>query len=70
MLLLMRQKPRAPLRTSPGHQSDRRGQDRTYVGGTRRAPCETTVMELSGFNPMTILDDVDIDYAVRTATFG
>jgi len=27
-------------------------------------------MELSGFNPMTILDDVDIDYAVRTATFG
>jgi acyl-CoA reductase-like NAD-dependent aldehyde dehydrogenase len=29
-----------------------------------------TVMELGGFNPMIILDDVDMDYAVRTATFG
>lgn len=29
-----------------------------------------TVMELGGFNPLIILDDVDIDYAVRTATFG
>jgi acyl-CoA reductase-like NAD-dependent aldehyde dehydrogenase len=29
-----------------------------------------TVMELGGFNPMLILDDVDMDYAVRTATFG
>src|SRR6266850_2370495 len=29
-----------------------------------------TVMELGGFNPMNILDDVDMDYAVRTATFG
>ena len=29
-----------------------------------------TVLELGGFNPMIILDDVDIDYAVRTATFG
>jgi acyl-CoA reductase-like NAD-dependent aldehyde dehydrogenase len=28
------------------------------------------VMELGGFNPMIILDDVDMDYAVRTATFG
>src|SRR5579862_7168823 len=27
-----------------------------------------TVMELGGFNPMIILDDVDMDYAVRTAT--
>ena len=27
-------------------------------------------MELGGFNPMIILDDVDTDYAVRTATFG
>jgi acyl-CoA reductase-like NAD-dependent aldehyde dehydrogenase len=27
-------------------------------------------MELGGFNPMIILDDVDMDYAVRTATFG
>src|SRR6202049_1442697 len=29
-----------------------------------------TVMELGGFNPMIILDDVDMDYAVRTATLG
>jgi acyl-CoA reductase-like NAD-dependent aldehyde dehydrogenase len=29
-----------------------------------------TVLELDGFNPMIILDDVDMDYAVRTATFG
>lgn len=29
-----------------------------------------TVMELGGFNPMIVLDDVDVDYAVRTATFG
>jgi acyl-CoA reductase-like NAD-dependent aldehyde dehydrogenase len=29
-----------------------------------------TVMELGGFNPMIILDDVDMDYAVRAATFG
>jgi acyl-CoA reductase-like NAD-dependent aldehyde dehydrogenase len=27
-------------------------------------------MELGGFNPMIILDDVDMEYAVRTATFG
>src|SRR5260221_6689282 len=27
-------------------------------------------MELAGYNPMIILDDVDVDYAVRTATFG
>ncbi len=29
-----------------------------------------TVLELGGFNPMLVLDDVDLDYAVRTATFG
>ena len=29
-----------------------------------------TVMELGGFNPLIILEDVDVDYAVRTATFG
>jgi acyl-CoA reductase-like NAD-dependent aldehyde dehydrogenase len=29
-----------------------------------------TVLELGGHNPMLILDDVDVDYAVRTATFG
>ena len=29
-----------------------------------------TTMELGGYNPMIILEDVDVDYAVRTATFG
>jgi acyl-CoA reductase-like NAD-dependent aldehyde dehydrogenase len=29
-----------------------------------------TVLELGGYNPMIILADVDVDYAVRTATFG
>jgi acyl-CoA reductase-like NAD-dependent aldehyde dehydrogenase len=29
-----------------------------------------TVMELGGFNPMLILDDVDVDYAAHMATFG
>ena len=29
-----------------------------------------TTMELGGYNPMIILDDVDLDYAVRSATFG
>ncbi len=29
-----------------------------------------TVLELGGYNPMIVLDDVDVDYAVRTATFG
>jgi acyl-CoA reductase-like NAD-dependent aldehyde dehydrogenase len=29
-----------------------------------------TVLELGGYNPMTIFDDVDVDYAIRMATFG
>jgi acyl-CoA reductase-like NAD-dependent aldehyde dehydrogenase len=29
-----------------------------------------TVLELGGYNPMIILEDVDVDYAVRMATFG
>jgi acyl-CoA reductase-like NAD-dependent aldehyde dehydrogenase len=29
-----------------------------------------TTLELGGYNPMIILDDVNMDYAVRTATFG
>lgn len=29
-----------------------------------------TVLELGGYNPLIILDDTDMDYAVRTATFG
>jgi len=28
------------------------------------------VMELVGFNPMIILVDADMDYAVRTVMFG
>ncbi len=49
------------------------------IGGVRTArmlseragrTLKRTVMELGGFNPMIILDDVDMDYAIRTATFG
>jgi acyl-CoA reductase-like NAD-dependent aldehyde dehydrogenase len=29
-----------------------------------------TCLELGGYNPMLIFDDVDVDYAVRMATFG
>jgi len=29
-----------------------------------------TVLELGGYNPLIVLDDVNMDYAVRTATFG
>src|ERR1700690_3404677 len=29
-----------------------------------------TTMELGGYTPIIILDDVDVDYAVRSATFG
>jgi acyl-CoA reductase-like NAD-dependent aldehyde dehydrogenase len=29
-----------------------------------------TVLELGGYNPMIVLDDVDVDEAVRAATFG
>ena len=49
------------------------------IGGVRTArilaeragrTLKRTVLELGGFNPMIILDDVDLEYAVRTATFG
>ena len=49
------------------------------IGGVRTAKLvgeragrtlKRTVFELGGYNPMIVLDDVDIDYAVRTATFG
>src|SRR6201999_4606808 len=29
-----------------------------------------TCLELGGYNPMIILDDVEMDHAVKTATFG
>src|SRR5712671_4093085 len=29
-----------------------------------------SVLELGGYNPMIVLDDADMDYAVRSATFG
>lgn len=29
-----------------------------------------SVLELGGYNPLIVLDDADIDYAVRTAVFG
>jgi acyl-CoA reductase-like NAD-dependent aldehyde dehydrogenase len=29
-----------------------------------------TVLELGGYNPLLVLDDVDVDYAVRTAAFS
>ena len=49
------------------------------IGGVRTArmlgeragrTLKRTVLELGGYNPMIILDDVDIDYAARMATFG
>jgi acyl-CoA reductase-like NAD-dependent aldehyde dehydrogenase len=49
------------------------------IGGVRTAKMlakragetlKRTTMELGGYNPMIILDDVDVDYAVRSATFG
>ncbi|MFN6981070.1 MAG: aldehyde dehydrogenase family protein [Brevundimonas sp.] len=29
-----------------------------------------SVLELGGYNPLIVLDDIDVDYAVRTAIFG
>ncbi len=29
-----------------------------------------SVLELGGYNPLIVLDDVDVDYAVKTAVFG
>lgn len=49
------------------------------IGGVRTArmlakrageTLKRTTMELGGYNPMIILDDVDVEYAARTATFG
>jgi acyl-CoA reductase-like NAD-dependent aldehyde dehydrogenase len=49
------------------------------IGGVRTAKylaeragktLKRTVLELGGYNPMIILDDVDVDEAARAATFG
>ena len=49
------------------------------IGGVRTArvlaeragrALKRTVLELGGYNPMIVLDDVDVDEAVRAATFG
>jgi acyl-CoA reductase-like NAD-dependent aldehyde dehydrogenase len=49
------------------------------IGGVRTArmlaeragrTLKRTCLELGGYNPMIILDDVDVDYAARMATFG
>ena len=72
----MRQEPQAPLPTSssivPGssHQPDRRVKTARMLAERTGRTLKRTVLELGGFNPMIILDDVDMDYAVRTATFG
>jgi len=40
------------------------------LAGRAAETLKRTVLELGGYNPMIILDDVDVDYAVRMATFG
>jgi len=41
-----------------------------YLAERAGKTLKRTVLELGGYNPMIILDDVDIDDAVRAATFG
>jgi acyl-CoA reductase-like NAD-dependent aldehyde dehydrogenase len=41
-----------------------------YLAERAAKSLKRTVFELGGYNPMIILDDVDIDDAVRAATFG
>jgi acyl-CoA reductase-like NAD-dependent aldehyde dehydrogenase len=41
-----------------------------YLAERAAKTLKRTVFELGGYNPMIILDDVDIDDAVRAATFG
>jgi acyl-CoA reductase-like NAD-dependent aldehyde dehydrogenase len=41
-----------------------------YLAERAGKTLKRTVLELGGYNPMIILDDVDVDYAVRAATFG
>src|ERR1700737_980570 len=58
-----------PSELAPG--SAGRGVGGVFGGGGRAAETlKRPVLELGGYNPMIILDDVDVDYAVRMATFG
>jgi acyl-CoA reductase-like NAD-dependent aldehyde dehydrogenase len=41
-----------------------------YLAERAGKTLKRTVLELGGYNPMIILDDVDVDYAVKAATFG
>jgi acyl-CoA reductase-like NAD-dependent aldehyde dehydrogenase len=41
-----------------------------YLAERAGKTLKRTVLELGGYNPMIILDDVDVDFAVRAATFG
>jgi len=41
-----------------------------YLAERAGKTLKRTVLELGGYNPMIILDDVDVDDAVRAATFG
>lgn len=41
-----------------------------YLGERAGKTLKRTVFELGGYNPMIILDDVNVDDAVRAATFG
>lgn len=48
------------------------GSDRTarILGARAAGALKRMVLELGGFNPMIVLDDADIDAAVRALTFG
>jgi acyl-CoA reductase-like NAD-dependent aldehyde dehydrogenase len=41
-----------------------------YIAERAGKTLKRTVLELGGYNPMIILDDVDVDYVVKAATFG
>jgi acyl-CoA reductase-like NAD-dependent aldehyde dehydrogenase len=41
-----------------------------YIAERAGKTLKRTVLELGGYNPMIILDDVDVDYVVQAATFG
>lgn len=41
-----------------------------YLAERAGKALKRTVMELGGYNPLLVMDDVDLDYAVRVATFS